>query len=330
MNGVLFDAFGRRIDYLRISVTDRCNLRCIYCMPEAGVELLKHEEMLSYEEILRVARACVRLGFRSFRITGGEPLVRKGIVEFVRELRRVAPEADISMTTNGTLLKYLAGKLKEAGLRRVNVSLDSLDADTFRRITRGGSLADVLAGIDEALKVGLQPLKTNTVIMNGVNSEEVVTFAELTISRPVHVRFIELMPLGEACRRWHSGAFMPVTAALKRISKAYPLERAEVGGSGPASYWKIPGAAGTIGFISAISSHFCNHCNRIRLTARGGLSLCLASTAEIDIKSALRSGCSDDELCRIIVGAVQQKPSGHNMTVGSGELEERRMFRIGG
>ncbi|MGB9866412.1 MAG: GTP 3',8-cyclase MoaA [Bacillota bacterium] len=327
---MIHDAFGRKIDYLRISVTDRCNLRCIYCMPESGVELLRHQDMLSYEEILRVAAACAKLGFRAFRITGGEPLVRKGIVEFIRELNRLVPWADISMTTNGTMLKQLAASLKEAGLKRVNVSLDSLDSDTFRRITRGGDLEEVLEGIDEALRVGLGPVKTNTVLMNGVNSEEVVAFAQLTLSKPIHVRFIELMPLGEACRRWHSGAFVPVNEAFQRIAKAYPLERAEVRGSGPASYWRIPGAAGSLGFISAISSHFCGACNRVRLTAKGGLSLCLASTSEVDLKCALRNGCSDEELCRLIAEAVWQKPAGHNMTGGSEELGERRMFSIGG
>ncbi|HHV79438.1 MAG TPA: GTP 3',8-cyclase MoaA [Firmicutes bacterium] len=331
---MLVDSLGRRIDYLRISVTDRCNLRCIYCMPENGIQRLGHDEMLRYEEILRLARIFASLGFNRFRITGGEPLVRKGIVDFVRELSAALPGCDISMSTNGILLAEVAAELKRNGLHRVNISLDSVDPHAFAEVTRGGDLNRVLQGIDEALKAGLVPVKTNTVLMRNVNYGELPDIAALTLSRPIHVRFIELMPLGEACSRWQAGAFVPASEALAMLRSRFQLRQAVLDGGGPARYWRIPGAAGTVGFITAVSSHFCSSCNRVRLTAKGGLALCLGSNLEVDLRTPMRSGSSDEELRRIIVEAIRRKPARHHMgepgNGGGGEYGWREMFSIGG
>ncbi|HDN81015.1 MAG TPA: GTP 3',8-cyclase MoaA [Chloroflexi bacterium] len=307
------DAFNRSISYIRISVTDRCNLRCVYCMPEEGVKLRKHEEILTFEEIETVVKAAASLGITKVRLTGGEPLVRKGIVELVRKIASVPGVEDLAMTTNGTLLAQYAQALKEAGLKRVNVSLDSLRPERFRRITRLGNLEDVLRGIEAARKVGLTPVKVNMVVIDGLNRDEVVDFARLTLEDEWHVRFIELMPIGPNVEVNHRG-YVPMSEVRQEIEEALgSLIPARITGNGPARYYRLKGAPGTIGFITPISEHFCYRCNRLRLTADGRLRPCLLSDYEIDLKGALRSGAGVKEIARLMKEAVLLKPQRHHI-----------------
>lgn len=323
------DRYGRRIDYLRISVTDKCNLRCFYCMPEEGIPSKHHLEILRFEEILRFVRVAAGLGVRKVRITGGEPLARRGIVDFVAELAAIPGISEVAMTTNGTLLKECARSLKQAGLHRVNISLDTLDRDKFHRITRRGRLEDVWAGIEAALESGLTPVKLNTVLMRGVNGDEVLEFARMTVRRPLHVRFIELMPIGESDASW-ADSFLPVSRVREAIEREMHLVPvAGKMGNGPAEYYQAPGAQGTIGFISAISNHFCSACNRLRLTADGRLRPCLQDRLEVDVRDALRQGEEDEPIRQAIVRALCFKPGRHHMTDGW-QGQERMMSDIGG
>ncbi|HID90183.1 MAG TPA: GTP 3',8-cyclase MoaA, partial [Anaerolineae bacterium] len=283
------DTYGRPIQYLRVSVTDRCNLRCVYCMPEEGIPLISHEEVLRYEEIVRVVRIAVEMGFVHVRLTGGEPLVRKGIVDLVRELACIPGLDDLSMTTNGILLARHAEDLARAGLRRVNISLDTLRPDRFRRITRWGRLEDVLEGREAALAAGLRPVKVNTVVVRGLNDDEVVDLARLTLEPDWHIRFIEVMPLGEGAH-WAGDGVVSAAEIRRRIEAALgPLTavRGEAG-AGPARYYRLPGAEGTLGFISPVTEHFCHACNRLRLTSDGRLLPCLLSGVAIDLRTPLR------------------------------------------
>ncbi|HHW15556.1 MAG TPA: GTP 3',8-cyclase MoaA [Firmicutes bacterium] len=304
------DPFGREISYLRVAVTDRCNLRCAYCMPPEGVAPRRHDEILRYEEIVRLVGAALPLGIRRIRLTGGEPLVRKDAVDLVRGLAALPGLEEISMTTNGTLLAPVAAQLAEAGLRRVNVSLDSLRPELFRRLTRGGDLRRVLAGIEAALAAGLVPVKLNTVVMAGVNDDEVPDLARMTLTRDVHLRFIEFMALGASAGR---GGYVPNQRLWERlqplIEETGGLEEASVPGSGPARTWRLRGARGTFGFISPVSDKFCDRCNRLRLTADGFLRPCLLSTREVDVKGPLRAGASDPELAGLFRQAVALKPA---------------------
>jgi len=322
------DRFGRRINYLRVSVTDRCNLRCRYCMPEEGVPLDPHDRVLSYEELERVVRAGVSLGIDRVRITGGEPLVRRGLVGFVRRLSRIPGLDDLSLTTNGTLLGANARALREAGLSRVNVSLDTLDEDRFRWLTRGGELAPVLEGIERALEEGLTPVKINVVVVRGFNDDEVVRLASLALEKPVSVRFIELMPIGAA-----GGSVSRSLAERELVEILSPLDPVRcdsVNGGGPAEVYRPAGgrAPGTIGLISPLTKPFCERCNRLRLTARGALNPCLAGQEEVELRSALRSGAGDAELRDLFLEAVRLKPAAHSM--GSCAAPGRSMSRIGG
>ncbi len=323
------DAYNRSISYLRISVTDRCNLRCVYCMPEHGIPLKPHHELLTFEEIARIVRAAASLGITKIRLTGGEPLARRGIVELVRMIASVPGIEDLAMTTNGTLLPAFARQLKEAGLQRVNVSLDTLKPERFRQITRGGNLEDVLKGIEEARKAGLTPIKINTVVLEGFNRDEVVDFACLTLEDEWHVRFIEVMPVGDEAES-NLGKYVSMREVREDIEKALgPLEPADLRGNGPARYFRLKGAKGTIGFITPVSEHFCYQCNRLRLTSDGKLRPCLLSDFEVDIKTALRSGATDEELREIIKRAVRLKPERHNLEASSFP-RGRAMAEIGG
>jgi len=307
------DAFNRSISYLRISVTDRCNLRCVYCMPEEGVPLRSHDEILRYEEIVLVVRAAAALGISKIRLTGGEPLVRAGIVGLVRQIAAVPGIDDLAMTTNGVLLSRYAHRLKEAGLQRVNVSLDSLRPERFRLITRLGELKDVLEGIETARRAGLKPVKTNTVVIRDLNDDEVVDFARLTLRDEWHVRFIEMMPLGPYGGEYRQG-YVPMSEVRARIEEALgPLVPAKVIGNGPARYYRLKGARGTIGFITPISEHFCYRCNRLRLTADGRLRPCLLSDYEIDLKGPMRSGATVEDIADLIKKAVHDKPERHHL-----------------
>jgi cyclic pyranopterin phosphate synthase len=325
----LSDSFQRPINYLRISVTDRCNLRCIYCMPPEGVELTSHSDILSYEEIHTIAEAAAELGIDKLRITGGEPLVRLGLAELIEMLAGIEAINDIALTTNGVLLADYAAELKSAGLKRVNISLDTLKPDRFRRITRGQSqLKQVLEGIEKAKGVGLEPVKLNMVVMAGVNDDELIDFAAKTIDQEWHVRFIELMPVngaGDSAPRFVAAAEM-----RKRLEPLGHLEPClPSAGNGPAKYFRFAQAKGTIGFITPVSEHFCFNCNRMRLTADGKLRPCLLSDYEIDLKAPLRSGVSREGLKELFKKAVAEKPLKHKLAEGN--IPTRRPFsHVGG
>jgi cyclic pyranopterin phosphate synthase len=333
------DAFGRTIDYLRVSVTDRCNLRCIYCMPPEGVQPIAHEQVLRFEEIARVVEAAVGLGVRRVRLTGGEPLVRRGIGDLVRLLRALPGLEEISLTTNGTLLAGMAVALKEAGLDRVNISLDTLDAKRYATITRGGSLQTVLLGIDAARQAGLNPVKVNMVVLRGINDDETLAMARQSEERGWHVRYIEVMPLGVAqhvCGEAESSVdglstgTVPNAAIRAEIERAYGLlEPVEIVAGGPAETWRVPGSSGSIGFISAVSHGFCDVCNRLRLTSAGGLVPCLFSDREIDLREPLRRGAGREELQALIRSAVALKGPGHHLAERRVETDHQ-MSRMGG
>jgi cyclic pyranopterin phosphate synthase len=308
------DRFDRNIDYLRVSLTDRCNLRCVYCMPPQGVPWKSRETILSLEQIAQVVEAAAGLGFRKIRLTGGEPLVRKGIVSLVTHIAAVPGIQEVSLTTNATLLSHFAGELAGAGLARVNISLDTLQPERFRRITRLGDIDSVWQGIRAAEGAGLMPLKINVVVVRGLNDNELVDFARLTQHHPWHVRFIELMPVGQELDwGWGmpapEGRFLSVSEMQERLA---PLGRlAPVGGpggNGPARYFQLPNARGSIGFITPLSEHFCAACNRLRLTADGRLQPCLFSEQGVTVKPALDGGAKVHELRALIRRAIGIKP----------------------
>ncbi|OGR94666.1 MAG: cyclic pyranopterin phosphate synthase MoaA [Elusimicrobia bacterium RBG_16_66_12] len=326
------DSFARRIDYLRLSVTDRCNLRCVYCLPAQGASFSPREDVLSPAEIERLARVFAGAGISNVRLTGGEPLVRPDIVEVVERLARVPGIGDLSLSTNGVLLGALARPLARAGLRRVNISLDSLDEERFRAVTRFGRLDEVRAGIDAALAAGLSPVKLNVVVARGLNEDEVAAFAALTQSAPLHVRFIELMPMGEtgffSKERW-----VPLAEILAAAGPLEPLSGAERPvGHGPARYYRRPGARGTVGVISALSCGFCASCNRLRLTSRGLLVPCLDGETGTDLRGPLRRGADDGELRRLLEETVRTKPREHAMAAKAeaAAANPRFMCAIGG
>jgi len=324
----LSDSFQRPINYLRISVTDRCNLRCIYCMPAAGVPLMSHNDILSYEEIRTVAEAAAELGINKVRITGGEPLVRAELPELIRMLARINTIDDISLTTNGILLARYAAELKQAGLRRVNISLDTLEPDKFKYITRCGTLEDTLKGIEAAKSAGLTPVKINMVVIAGINDDELLDFAAKTINEEWHVRYIELMPStgGETT----AAQFVSVSDMRQRLEALGKLEPCSLNaGNGPAKYFRFPGSTGTIGFITPVSEHFCFHCNRLRLTADGKLRSCLLSKEETDLRQSLRGGMSSEELKKLIREAAANKPRGHQLAEGY-VPEDRPFSQVGG
>ncbi len=322
----LSDSFQRPINYLRISVTDRCNLRCIYCMPDGGVSLMSHDDILSYEEIYTIVQAAAQLGISKVRITGGEPLVRSGLPQLIRMLARIGTVDDISLTTNGILLGRCAAELKSAGLGRVNVSLDTLKPDRFELITRGRALGDVLEGIEVARSTGLNPVKINVVVMAGMNDDELGDFAVKTIEDGWHVRFIEHMPVAGIGNQ----QLVTVSEMRKRLELLGVLEPCLPGiGNGPAKYFRFPHATGTIGFITPVSEHFCFRCNRLRLTADGKLRLCLLAEDEIDLKQPLRSGISLIGLKQLIEEAVASKPLRHHLA--EGYVPKNRPFsQVGG
>ena len=331
------DAHGRVIDYLRISLTDRCNFRCIYCMPEDGVCQLAHDDILRIEDIERLVRVAASIGIKSIRLTGGEPLVRKGVVDLVSAITATPGIENVSMTTNGVLLPAMADDLKRAGLSRVNVSLDTLDEPQFREITRVGKLEDTLAGIEAALAAGFDPVKVNAVTVRSLG-QDFLAFAKLSIDRPLHVRFIEYMPVGNASGvdgcGWGKADVIPSEELFELINEQAQAQGLEplrpAGGSrpigwGPARYFEFPGAQGTVGFISPLSRHFCSECNRLRVTAEGRIRPCLFSDTEYDVRAALRAG--DDEGARaVLYEALGAKPDEHHDKVGT----ERNMSQIGG
>ncbi|MGD2188209.1 MAG: GTP 3',8-cyclase MoaA [Desulfobacterales bacterium] len=328
----LIDSFGRKIDYLRISITDHCNLKCYYCTPFSGRRHLERSEILTYEEMLNVARAAAAGGITKIRITGGEPLVRKGVIEFCRMLSEIDGFKSLALTTNGIYLQEMAKPLFKAGVRRINISLDTLKPERFEKITGYDWLPRVLAGIRRAEQIGMHPIKINTVVMRGINDDEIEELARLTQERPYHVRFIELMPTDSSAYGDYESLYMPVEEIMKKISK---IEKAQIGPAtdsyGPAKLCKLPGAIGKVGFIAPISWHFCGSCNRLRLTADGKIKTCLFSQKEIDIKIPLRSGATQKEIINIIRRAVAEKPRRHHLNEKKNQIACRQaMQAIGG
>ncbi|MDQ5854471.1 MAG: GTP 3',8-cyclase MoaA [Chloroflexota bacterium] len=323
------DSFGRRINYLRISLTDRCNFRCVYCMPEHGAHFAPREELLRDDELVRVVRAAAAVGFEKIRLTGGEPTIRRNLVGLVHAFAHTPGIREISMTTNGLKLAEQADGLKAAGLKRVNISIDSLNAGKFRSMTRGGDLRRVWAGIEAAEQAGFTPLKLNAVVVRGLNDDEICDLARLTVDRPWQLRFIEMMPLAGV----GDLADVSVVASSEIVARLEaefgPLEFVGWFGSDPARTYRIRGGQGTLGFISSVTEPFCSTCNRMRLTADGKLHLCLLRDNELDLRGALRSGASDEDIAALIRQAVFLKPWGHGLPEGV-KPTLRGMSELGG
>lgn len=324
------DKHNREIDYLRVSVTDRCNLRCIYCMPLQGVKNIYHSDILSLEEIARIVEAATLVGIKKIRLTGGEPLVRKGIHALINMISAIRGIDDIGITTNGILLASQIQELKKAGLKRVNISLDSLRPERYEYITRGGNFRRVWKGIEKSLELNLHPVKLNTVVIKGFNDDEILDLARISIDYPIHVRFIEVMPIGTS-KSWAENCFVSAVQIKKVIEQRFGnlVDVRKLNGSGPARSCRLTKAAGTVGFVTAISDHFCNRCNRLRLTSKGGLRACLFDEHEIDVKGPLREGASLEELAELVAKTIRIKPGRHHM-YEDGTGVERLMSQIGG
>jgi GTP 3',8-cyclase len=326
----LIDGFSRPITYLRVSVTDKCNLRCIYCMPEGGLPWLRREEILSYEEIAAIVRAAASVGVRTIRLTGGEPLVRRNLSRLVAAVAEVPGIDDVALSTNGLLLEEQLPELVSAGLRRVNLSLDTLRTDRFEAIARRPGLDAVLRAIDAALQAGLGPVKVNCVVMRGKNDDELGDFAQLTRERQIFVRFIEVMPVHENLGLQRE-AYVSSDEILERVTAIGELM--PVGGpagNGPARYFAFRGAAGAIGVISPLSHDYCERCNRVRLTADGRLRLCLFGDYALDLRSPLRSGATTSELANLLRSAMLIKPERHHLRLGETSSRMRAFSEIGG
>ncbi len=326
----LVDSFGRAIVNLRISVTDRCNLRCAYCIPEEEIAWLPRAEVLSFEEIERFVRVVAPLGIRKLRLTGGEPLLRKDLPELVRRLVGVPGIADVGMTTNGIGLARLARPLREAGLRRLNVSLDTIDREVFRKLTRRDALEDVLAGLAAAAGAGFHPIKVNAVVQRGLNEHEIVPLARLARDAGFILRFIEYMPIGMG-DGWTKSQVVTNSEILEALRVIAPLEPVgEPDGTGPASRWRFVDGKGEIGLIGSVTEPFCDHCNRIRITADGKLRTCLFSIVEHDVRGLLRGGSDDAAIADLVVRAVAEKEPGHKIGRSDFVKPARTMSRIGG
>ena len=323
----LVDPFGRTVRDLRISVTDRCNFRCQYCMPAEGMQWLPRTEILSFEEIERFARICVnRFGFNGIRLTGGEPLVRAHLPDLVERLAALG--VDIALTTNGATLRLHAAALVAAGLKRINISLDSLQRERFLELTRRDELDRVLDGVDSALDAGLQPVKINVVMMRGINDDEIVDFAEYGRAKGVTVRFIEFMPL-EAGDVWTDDLVVPADEIIETISEAFPIEPV-VRGNEPAERWRYSDGNGEVGVIASVTKPFCGNCDRVRLTAEGQFRTCLFAVDEFDMRSLLRDETSDEAIADAIAAAVGTKWAGHSIGQVNFIRPKRTMSQIGG
>lgn len=313
------DRYGRKINYLRISVTDLCNLRCKYCMPEDGVEKINHDDILTVEEIIKIADTFSKLGVDKIRLTGGEPLVKKGILDIVKGIGMIDGIKDFTMTTNGVLLEEYAEDLKKYGLDRVNISLDTLDKEKYKEITRGGDIEKVFKGIEACKKIGLTPIKINTVVMKGFNDDEIDNFIEWSKNDDIDIRFIELMPIGEAVE--YKDKYLSNEEIINSHKELVPILKNDI--SSPADYYKVQGGKGRIGFINPISCKFCDDCNRLRLTSRGTIKTCLHSEEEYDVKEFL-----DEDLITRFVELIFKKPEKHNLE--NGNFVGEKMHRIGG
>ena len=325
----LIDKYNRHLNYLRISITDRCNLRCLYCAPGGLVPKQAHEDILRYEEILRIARLGVSLGISKVRLTGGEPLMRAGVYEFIKELAAIEGLSDISLTTNGVMLHENVEKIEAAGIKRINISLDTLNPKKFKYITGYDFFDQVWAGIEKAHALGFAPIKLNVVALKGYNDDEFVDLARLSMDYPFHIRFIEYMPIGNPQMKSNDYILTPdIKERLRTLGDLIPVTRKRM--DGPAQRYRIQGAKGEIGFIQAMSRHFCHTCNRLRLTANGQLRPCLLSDKQMDIRGPLRSGCSDDELKAVFLRAVRYKQESHHFAPGSPFRVHDPMAGIGG
>jgi cyclic pyranopterin phosphate synthase len=326
---MLIDGYGRAITHLRVSVTDRCNLRCVYCMPAEPVWMAR-PEILTFEEIERLVRVAVSLGVTDFRITGGEPTARKDLPDLVRRVVGVPGVRDVALTTNGVLLRKLARPLWDAGLRRLNVSLDTLRGEKFVHIARRDGFGQTWEGILEADRVGFRPLKVNMVVLRGVNDDEILDFAEMARTRPWQVRFIEFMPL-DGDNTWTRDQVVPAREILARIHARWPLELEAQGPlTDPARVFRFKDGVGDVGIIASVSEPFCFACDRIRVTPDGKLRTCLFSTWETDLKGPMRAGATDEDVAALIRGAVARKEAGHGINDPGFVKPERAMYAIGG
>jgi len=318
----MLDHKGRTIDYLRVSLTDRCNLRCIYCMPEDGVVKKTHNEIIRFENLEKIINAFAELGIKKVRFTGGEPLILKGLENLIKYTSSLPSIEDVSLTTNGILLADMAEELKKAGLNRVNISLDTLNKEKFKEITRGGDINKVLSAIEKCIDIDLKPVKINTVLMKGINDDEVENFINLTKDMPLHVRFIELMPIGEGLKFFEKSS-MKIDEIINNHKELIHIKDK----SNVASVYKIDGAKGTVGFISPISCKFCSDCNKIRLTSTGTIKPCLHSEEEIN----LRPYVNDEEMLRsVIKDAIYNKPDEHHLETDKKSKTHKMMYQIGG
>ena len=327
--GELVDREKRHLNYLRISITDRCNLRCLYCVPEGRIPKLGHQEILSHEEILRLVNIAIKLGIRKVRITGGEPLVRRGAIDLLRRLTSIRELKDVSLTTNGVLLEANAQRIFDAGIRRINISLDSLSREKYAHITGYDHFERVWAGIQRAQEIGFTPIKINAVVMRGINDDEILDLAKLSLTYPFHIRFIEYMPIGNSRSSSKDQILTPeIQERIATLGELIPLDNGQ--NDGPARRYRIAGAKGEVGFISALSHHFCSRCNRLRLTADGKLRACLLSDQYIPLKETLRNGGSDEQLAQCFRMAVKQKAAKHQLEPNGTASVKDQMQGIGG
>ena len=325
----LIDRYDRNLNYLRISITDRCNLRCIYCMPRKLIPKLPHKDILRYEEILRIVKIGVRLGISKVRVTGGEPLVRKGVFDFLEQLSKIDGLSDISLTTNGVLLKDSLERIKASGVNRINISVDTLNKKKFYKITGYDCFDQIWEGIERANKMNFNPIKLNVVPIKGINDDEITDIARLSFTHPFHIRFIEYMPIGSNQIKADRHLLAPeIKERINSLGELIPVVKNV--NDGPAERFKFEGAAGEVGFIRPISRHFCHSCNRLRLSASGQLRPCLLSDSQEDLKSLLRKGCLDNELADAFLEAVRKKPSEHNLSVKNPPEILTQMCVIGG
>jgi GTP 3',8-cyclase len=326
----LVDGFNRSIDYLRVSVTDKCNLRCVYCMPEEGLAWLRRDEILSYEEIVEIVAAAASVGVRAIRLSGGEPLLRRDLARLVAAIARVDGIEDIALSTNGLLLEEQLPALARAGLRRVNVSLDTLQPQRFEAIARRPGLDLVLRGIEAAVAAGLQPVKINCVVMRRRNDDEIAHFAALTRERPIFVRFIEVMPVHENLGLSRD-AYISSDEILERVASIGQIAPVEgPGGNGPARYFAFPGAPGAVGVISPLSHDYCERCNRVRLSADGRLRLCLFGDYAVDLRAPLRAGAGREAIAELLRSSMLIKPERHHLRLGEAASRMRAFSEIGG
>jgi len=318
----MLDHKGRTIDYLRVSLTDRCNLRCIYCMPEEGIVKKTHNDIMRFEDLEKVISSFASLGIKKVRFTGGEPLILNGLENLIKYTSSLPSIEDVSLTTNGILLADMAEELKKAGLNRVNISLDTLNKEKFKEITRGGDLNKVLSAIEKCIDINLKPVKINMVLMKGINDDEVENFIDLTKDMPLHVRFIELMPIGEGLKFFEKSS-MKIDEIIDNHKELIHIKDK----SNVASVYKIDGAKGTVGFISPMSCKFCSDCNKVRLTSSGTIKPCLHSEEEINLKPYF----NDDQMLRsVIEDAIYNKPEEHHLETDKKSKTHKMMYQIGG